>query len=197
MKHFLACVILLVAWANPAWADSFYCLLFAYDSKPVPMPCKSHVWGSFVRLDDQDRLKEVVTISWEPDKRSYLNRSRPGYNATLHETLDHGVKNNRTIRMFGPFETDEEFFNKAKVLHCDQGRYRFLDACTRKTAMNCIHRLSDLAGPHKTGIYWGWWAADSVCKHFRRQGVIRETPNRSKVFSLLKLDAYRIVTIGK
>ncbi len=189
MKFFLS-FFLLLATVNSAWADQFYCLLFAYDSKPVPLPCKCHVWGTFVQVSDDGKLVKEISISWEPDKISYFDFSRPGWHST--DSLDFAVKKNKSVRMWGPFEVKEAFFLKAVKQHAAQGRYKFLDGCTRRSAQNCIHRLSDLAGPHRTGVYWGWWAADSVYKHYRRQGVIYDTKNGDQVIRLLHIDRYAI-----
>ncbi len=191
MKRFFAACVLLLVLGSSAWADTYYCLLFAYDSKPIPTPCQCHVWGTFIQVDDDGKLVEEITVSWEPDKLSYIDRSGPGWNASLKDTLDHAVKKNRNVRMWGPYQTEKDFYEKAKVQYNAQGKYKFFDGCSRKKSQNCIHRLSDIAGPHRTGIYWGWWAADSVYRHYRRQGVIIDTDNTA-VVELLELDDYSI-----
>lgn len=190
MKTFLALVLLLFS-GGTAWADDYYCLLFSYDSK-VPIPYNCHVWGTFVRVDAAGKLAEEVTVSWEPDKVSYIDRTRPGKHVGLRDTLEFAVRKKRVVRMWGPFETGEVFFERAKAHQKAEGRYKFFDCRTRKKkAQNCIHRLSDIAGHHKTGVYWGWWAAGSVHQHYRRQGVIRDCPN-DKAVGLLGIDKYTI-----
>ncbi len=189
MKKLLAVLFLLFACGS-AWADTYYCLIFAYDSKPVPIPCKSHIFGTFARLDDDGKLVEHFTISWGPDKVTFF-RSRPGSNTSLKDELDDSVRLKRSVRMWGPFETDKDFYLKAKQQHQADGRYRFIDGFTRKRTQNCIHRLSDVAGHHKTGIYWGWWAGNSVYKHYRRCGVIRDAKDDS-VVRLLGVNNYPV-----
>lgn len=191
MTRFIAAFILLLGVCGSALADTYYCLIFAYDSRPIPLPCKCHVWGEFVQVDDSGKVVKHFPVSWEPNKISYIDRSRPGWHSSTKDNLDHAVKKNRSVRMWGPFETDEKFFLKAEASHKEQGRYKFLDCCTRNRAQNCIHRLSDIAGPHRTGIYWGWWAADSVYKHYRRCGVIRNAKS-DEVIRLLGIDKYPV-----
>lgn len=168
-------------------ADNYYCLIFSYDSKPIPLPYKCHVWGVFVHTNDKGQIVEEFPVSWEPDKISFIDRKRSGWHSTLQDNLERASK--YSIRMWGPFETERDFFLKAKAQHLAEGKYKFFDFYTRKKAQNCIHRLSDIAGPHRTGIYWGWWAADSVYKHYRRKNVIRDTDNTT-VVQLLGLDKH-------
>jgi len=189
MKRFILALVLFLGLCVPAWADTYYCLIFAYDSKPVPLPCKCHVWGEFVQVDDNGKLVKHFPVSWEPDKISYIDRSRPGMHSTLKDNMEYVQAKKRSLRVWGPFETDQKFFDKAEAQYKAQGKYKFLDCCTRKDAQNCIHRLSDIAGPHRTGIYWGWWAADSVYKHYRRHGVIRDAKD-DRVMALLGIEKY-------
>lgn len=190
MKNFILAFVLFFTTVNAALADRYYCLLFSYDSQPIPLPCKSHVWGTFVQVGDDGKLVKEVSISWEPDKISYLDFRRPGWHST--NSLELAVKKKKVIRMWGPFETDKKFFDKAVLAYNEQGRYKFLDCCWRGSSQNCIHKLSDIAGPHKTGIYWGWWAGDSVHKHFLRQGVITSTKNGESIIRLLGIHKYPI-----
>ena len=190
MMKTIPALIIWFVFTTSAWADSFFCLIFSYDSKPISIPCKCHVWGTFVHLRDDGKLVKEVCLSWEPDKINLLNRSRPGQNATLEETLEAGK--NKSIRLWGPYEIDKQFFDKACEQHCTPGNYRFIDGAWRNNSQNCIHRLSDVGGHHRTGIYWGWWAADSVMKHFRRQGLIRPTNRGDEIYRLLGLYRHSI-----
>ena len=187
---FIFALVLFLSMSGPAWADRYYCLLFSYDSQPVALPCKSHVWGTFAQVSDDGKLVKQITISWEPDKVSYLDKRRPGWNST--DSLDFAVKHNRKVCMWGPFETDRTTFLKAEIQEALPGKYKFIDCCWRSNAQNCIHRLSDVAGPHSTGIYWGWWAGESVCKHYKRQGIISNARNREAVISMLGIAKYPI-----
>lgn len=174
MKPFLSALCALLLWSSGVWADTYYCLIFAYDSKPIPIPCQCHIWGTFIRLDDDGKLAQEISLSWAPDKISPLDRSRPGRNLTLEETMSGAHR--RSVRMWGPFEIDKLFFAKAVEQHQCPGHYKFIDGpFWRHRAQNCIHRLSDIAGPHKTGVYWGWWAADSVYQHYNRNGLLKHT----------------------
>ena len=190
MKKLLLSFVLVLALVNTALADCYYCLLFAYDSKPVPIPCLCHVWGTFVQVDDNGKLVKEVTISWEPDKVSYFDRSRPGWHST--DSLDFAVKRGKSIRMWGPYETSESFFKKAEKQHQSPGRYKWFDGFSRSHSQNCIHRLSDIAGPHCTGIYWGWWAAQSVKKHYRRSDVIRNAEDGDRIIRILGINRYPV-----
>lgn len=190
MKKLLFALVLFLAAAGPVLADRYYCLLFAYDSQPISLPCKSHVWGLFIQVDDNGKLVKEVPISWEPDKVSYFDFRRPGWHSS--DSLDFAVKKKKQICMWGPFETDESFFKKAVLSYEGQGNYKFIDCCWRSSAQNCIHKLSDIAGPHRTGIYWGWWAGDSVYKHYKRHGVIRNANNRETIIFLLGIQKFPV-----
>lgn len=190
LMKFIFAFVLVLATAVPAWADRYYCLLFAYDSHPIAIPCKSHVWGTFVQVGDDGKLVKQVTISWEPDKVSYLDKRRPGCNST--DSLDYAIKHNRKVRMWGPFETEKITFTKAVIQDALPGKYKFIDCCWRSNAQNCIHRLSDVVGPHQTGVYWGWWAGESVYKHYQRHKVIRRVSDGESVMILLGISKYPI-----
>jgi hypothetical protein len=194
MRYIFTLVCLLASNAV-AFADKHYCLLFAYDSKPVPLPMLCHIWGTYVKTDDSKKIREVVTISWEPLKHDLFDRRRTAQNIDLKDTLDFAVRKRRKIRVWGPFATTDEFFTKAKNRLNEEGRYKFIDGCWRGTSQNCIHRISDIAGYHRTGFYWGWWATDSVYKHYLRQGEIRPTEDREEVYEMLGLKCYNVTLV--
>lgn len=196
MRKFIFSLFLMLVCNSAVRADAYYCMLFSYDSKPVPIPVLCHIWGEFVHVDDKGKLVEDIVFSWGPDNVSYLDKTRPGVNNSYH-VLDYAKKEKNDVRMWGPFECNEHFYKKAKNQTAQDGKYKFIDCFNRKTNQNCIHRLSDLAGPHKTGIYWGWWAGESVYKHYKKQGVIRPTTNSDTIYSMLELHRYEIKRMVK
>lgn len=174
MKTFVAAFVYMLLAASGAVADACYCMIFAHDSKPVPVPVRCHIWGVFVRLDDNGKFIQEVTLSWTTSKISLLDRPVPGHDMSLADTVS--CAKGQTIRMWGPFEISNDFFAKAQTQRNKPGGYyKFFDGLWRHKAQNCIHHLSDIAGPHRTGVYWGWWAAESVCKHFSSQGLLHHT----------------------
>lgn len=194
MKTLLAVLVGFVM-ASTAGAKEYYCMVFAYDSK-IPTPPTCHIWGSFFEINGNEVVKER-TISWAPKHLSLINTASLGYNMDLETTLSNAEKKGRIVRMFGPYKITSEFFDKVDEQWRKPGYYRFLDGMSRHSAQNCIHRLSDVAGRKKTGIFWGWWAAESVTKFFRHKGVIEDINDPDKCDRLLELTGLSRYTIHR
>jgi len=196
MKRLLLAVTLLLGLSSTAWADKCYCVLFAHDSKPVPLPTLCHIWGTFVQVsDDGKTVKKDVCLSWAPERVSYFDVPGKGYDLTSKQSIEDAVNGRRHVRVWGPFAITKEFFDKAEAQQNKPGKYKFLDYASRKRhgdrhATNCIHHLSDIAGPLKTGPCWGWWATAAVYRRYKRRGVIEDTDDRDKIYTLLALDQY-------
>ncbi len=189
-------LILLLLCAVPTWADKYYCIVFSHDSHPIPLPHRSHVWGTFVRTDDYGKLKREFTISWAPRTEwHWTDRVKEGYNMTLRESLEDAVKCNRRICFWGPFEIEEDFYDKAVSQWASPGYYKCIDTFsrrwTKRRAENCIHRLSDIAGSRLiTHVKYGRHAGHAVYVHFNKKGLLQG--KNDQVMVLLSLNNYQL-----
>jgi len=199
MKRLLLVLVVFLCFSNSAWADKFYCAVFSHDSRPVPLPQYSHVWGTFVRTDDNGNLKQEITISWAPkDKWHWTDRPKNGYNMTLRESFEAAENGNRSMCVWGPVEVTEELYQRAESCSCAGGYYKGFDAISRRwcdpSAMNCIHRLSDVAGGSRlvTHFRFGKSAGHAVFSHFQKRGFFLPTlpQDRDRVAKILNLDYY-------
>lgn len=191
MKLFLSLVFCLI-FGGVARADKYYCVIFSQDSAPISIPFFCHIWGTFVHSSDNGKLMKEITISWEPERISYVDKRQTGFHSTLYGCLDHAQKKKSCVRMWGPYEIDKELFLRAEGKYHEPGKYKFLDGCSRKDACNCIHRLSDIAGNLKTGIRWGWWAADRVDRFMKEKNLVRPAEDKNDVVKMLRLHHYCI-----
>ena len=187
MRIFLVLFCLMFA-SSVAKADKFYCVLFAPDALN-PKYC--HVWGTFVQMKD-DKLVKEVTISWAPRGGwSLLDRKREGYNMSLHASMR--LAENKRICHWGPYEIEKDFFDKAEKSYNSYGNYKMLDALSRGSAVNCIHRLSELTGTRLvTHVRYGRWAAVSVYRHYSKAGVLSWTAHGDKVLKAIEVDGYKL-----
>lgn len=193
MRYFISAVLLFLLNGS-AWADKYYFVLFAHDSK-IPIPFTCHVWGTWLKTTDDGKLIEQKTISWQPvGAWGLFDRAKKGYNLDLKESLEFARKKKRVIHYWGPFEISEEFHNQAVKRWEElpsQYQYKALDAISRKKtkpAVNCFHAISDIPGELKTHIRFGVWAGDGIYNHFNKKGLIKES--NQNVISLLELDNY-------
>ena len=158
---------LFAAFALTLPAPSYHMTVFAVDGG---LPHRSHVFAVFARTDrgPAGDTVQVVTISWMPgDGRIALDRSKPGRNYTLAETVQ-WARGIPTLQ-WGPYPITAELYlravTQARRLESGQVRYKALDRQLRPRACNCIHAVSDLGGPLDTGAAFGFRAAEKVVKH--------------------------------
>lgn len=182
MKYLISLVLSLVL-GGVAWADNFYCVLFAPDCS-CPRYC--HVWGTFVQMK-KDKLVKEVTISWTPIHDWTLrDRQQSGYNMSLSESF--ASSRNHATCVWGPFAIGETTFQKAVRKYQMSGDYKMLDTLSRR-AENCIHRLSSISGKRLiTHVRYGKYAAAAVYRHYRKHHLIFHTADGEKVIKVLGLE---------
>jgi hypothetical protein len=126
------------ALAPPPAADGtrYYFILFGGQSVPYH-PRTAHTWATFVKATPADgkMLVESFTISWLPvtaEVRPLRLHAEPGKNFTLEETFAIAESNRDRISMWGPFEIDAAWYERAVVqaarLESGVVQYRVLDS---------------------------------------------------------------------
>lgn len=191
-------VLLLLLSSGYAQAAKYYCLLFSHDSK-LPIPCYSHVFGTFLKIEDE-KIAEEVTISWRPYGSWHIfDKPKPGYNMTLKESLDLAKSENRVVCLYGPYEINEEFYQKAAFRYKelpDKYKYKALDCWSRHhgdPAINCHHALSDLTGGElRTYCRYGKLAIYSVKRHFEKEYSLQPVEEADNIVGLLDIGAYNV-----
>jgi hypothetical protein len=198
MIRYALAVFLLSLSCLSAKADEYYCLIFAWDSK-IPTPSKTHTWGTFAHVSEGKLVKEA-TLSWTPQEWKYSDRPTSAYHMSLRDTMDFAADRKWVIRCWGPYRISEQFYKEGvRQYERTDMKYKFLDARqrvkSRGQVVNCIHCLSDVAGPHKTYVKWGWWASDSVVRHFDKKRLLTraESEEKERVIKLLRIDGYDTV----
>ena len=191
-----------------ASAVHFFVTLFATETR-INFPATSHSFATFVAIKN-DRIVEEVTISWIPApgyfRRNYsLPRflTVPGKNYTvLDETVS--LYEDHEFTVHGALEVTPELFMRAKnrIKYLDSGAAEYkgliLSEIDRESSLDnmpakleCIHAISDIAGPLKTGIDHGNRATRDVMRHFVDNGFVISDPRKPN------LDVLRMMNLGR
>jgi hypothetical protein len=204
-----ACVLLLLAGSAARGQDNFYAIIFGEQDGRNRF-CEAHSFATFVRVRLEATGPEIVdraTISWLPaaGRVKLFKRAERGRNYTLEESFAL-VKPGHSVAQWGPFEIQEELFDRAKkqeaFLSSGGVLYKAVDPFSRPAgvAVNCEHAISDIGlrpgeSIVRTGTAHGQYGSYLVATHLRswmiEPGVAHDWVGRS-----LKLDQYAIAKGG-
>ena len=205
----LAGVLLLLAGSAARGQDKYYAIIFGEQDGGNRF-CEAHTFATFVRVRLEVSGPEVVdqaTISWLPaaGKVKLFKRAERGRNYTLEESFAL-VKPGHSLAQWGPFEIQEELFDRAKkqaaFLSSGGVLYKAVDPFSRPAgvAVNCEHAVCDIGlwpgeSIIRTGTAHGHHGSRLVATHLRswmiEPGVSHDWVNRS-----LKLEQYAIARGG-
>jgi hypothetical protein len=205
----IACLFLLLAGSAARGQDKYYAVVFGVQDRNNHC-CEAHSFAHFVQVRQELIGPEVVdqaTISWLPAQGTVklFKRAERGINHSLKESLEN-VKPGHAIAQWGPFEIQEELFDRAKkqaaFLSSGGILYKAMDPFSRPAgvAINCEHAISDIGlRPEeslvRTGTAHGHHGSYLVATHLRswmiEPGVAHHWVGRS-----LKLDQYTIAKGG-
>lgn len=189
--------------------DKFYGIIFGEQDGGNRF-CEAHTFATFVRVRlevDGPQTVDQATISWLPaaGKVKLLKRAEKGRNYTLEESFAL-VKPGHRVAQWGPFEIQEELFDRAKkqaaLLSSGAILYKAVDPFTRTVgyAINCEHAVCDIGirpgeSIVRTGTAHGHHGSYLVATHLRgwmiEPGVSHDWVNRT-----LKLDQHAIAKGG-
>jgi hypothetical protein len=208
----LACVVLTLLVMNccdshaSAGQPSYYMIVFA-TQKSLNRPKFAHSFATFIKATDDEAspngpVLQSHTISWlSANADVELVRLRPeaGFNFDLPSTLNRGRSIGARISMWGPYQIQEELYNRAvrQALRLDSQAigYKVLDRRFRPdVASNCIHAVTDLDmdnGLLDTGTERGEGASQLIVDHLRRW-IINPAETHSWISQRLGLDQYTI-----
>jgi len=205
----IAGVLLLLAGSTAQAQDKCYAIIFGEEDGRNRF-CEAHTFATFVRVHLEGAGPEVVdqaTISWLPaaGKVKLFKRAERGRNYTLEESFAL-VKPGHRVAQWGPFEIQEELFDRAKkqaaFLSSGGVLYKAVDPFSRPAgvAVNCEHAVCDIglrSGESilRTGTAHGLHGSYLCAMHLRswmiEPGVSHDWVGRS-----LKLDQYAIAKGG-
>jgi hypothetical protein len=205
----IAGVLLLLTGSAARAQDKFYAIIFGQEDGRNRF-CEAHTFATFVRVRLEVAGPEVVdqaTISWLPaaGRVKLFKRAERGRNYTLEESFAL-VKPGHNLAQWGPFEIQEELFDRAKkqaaFLSSGGVLYKAVDPFTRPAgvAINCEHAVCDIGlrpgeSILRTGTAHGHGGSYMVAQHLRswmiEPGVSHDWVNRS-----LKLEQYAIARGG-
>jgi hypothetical protein len=197
IRNIVSAGVLLV-FAGSAWGqDKFYAIIFG-EQDGRNRCCQAHSFATFVRVRLAVAEPEIVdraTISWLPaaGRVKLFKRAEPGRNYTLEESLAM-VKPGHSLAQWGPFEIQEELFDRAKkqaaFLSSGGILYKAVERRARAAgiAVNCEHAICDIGlrpgeSLVRTGTAHGHDGSYLVAMHLRswiiEPGVAHEWVNRS------------------
>jgi hypothetical protein len=201
----IAGLLLLLAGSAARSQDKFYAVIFG-EQDGRNRCCEAHSFATFVRVRPEATGPEIVdqaTISWLPaaGRVRLLKGAEPGRNYTLEESLAM-VKPGHSLAQWGPFEIQDELFQRAKkqaaFLSSGGILYKAVEPFARPKgiAVNCEHAISDIGlrpGEPlvRTGTAHGHQGSYLVAMHLRswliEPGVAHDWVSRP-----LHLDQYAI-----
>ena len=145
--------LLFVLPGRAAAQERYYLWVFSSQSTPK-LPRYTHTWATFAKVTDcgGKRFVEALTISWMPatlNIRPYALRPEPGTNLDLPTTLRVAHSKCERISVWGPYEIDAPFYQRAvaQKARLESGRvlYRAVDPLIRGEGISdCIHAVSDI-----------------------------------------------------
>ena len=149
--------------AQPAAESRYFLVLYGAQSVPF-RAADTHAWAAFVKTTPSTGGQVTVhadTISWMPATlriHPWDLRREPGVNLTGEQTLEWARSVNARITMLGPFEIDQEHYERlsARKNELESGNisYRAIGGLTRNAPVsNCgqsFTRASSIVGRR----YW-------------------------------------------
>ena len=137
---------------TPTGSPRYYFVLFGGQSIPY-RPRTAHTFAAFVKttpVSDGTILIDSFTISWLPatgDVRPWKLRAEKGRNFTLEDTFAQAEANHARVSMWGPFEIDAAWYEKASAqsqrLESGEVRYRVIDSFRlRNDVQHCVHAVT-------------------------------------------------------
>jgi hypothetical protein len=206
---FSACALLLLAGSAVQGQDKFYAIVFGEEDGRNRC-CEAHSFATFVRVRLEAKGPKIVdqaTISWLPaaGKVKLVKRAERGRNYTLEESFAM-VKPGHKLAQWGPFEIQEELFDRAKkqsaFLSSGGVLYKAVDPFSRPkgVAVNCEHAICDIGlkpgeSIVRTGTAHGHHGSYLVAMHLRIW-MIEPGVSHDWVAHSLKLDQYTIAKGG-
>ncbi len=203
----VACLLGMHAGSEACAQDKFYAVIFGVQDGPNRFR-EAHSFATFVRARRQPvRILDQATISWLPASGVVDLRNPPerGANHSLKKSLEI-VTSAQTIAQWGPFEINEDLFQRGKrqAQFLDKGGtlYKAVDVRSRPAgvAVNCEHAISDIvrnpSDPFvRTGTARGHWGSFLVAGHLRNS-MIEPAVVHDWLNEPLGLTAYRIAKKG-
>jgi hypothetical protein len=160
-----------------SFGGRYFVVLFGYEG-PGNKAVDSHTFAAFLDGDQLERGYRGAppTISWLPEDgivRPFgVHRGR---NFTLEETLALADDRGYRVTPFGPFEIPRHVYQAAmaQIHFLESGRelYKMVAGAAARRGLNCIHAVSNVVGPLRTGVAWGVPATEAVTQHFGRVAV--------------------------
>lgn len=161
-------------------ADRHFMLIFAHqndDFRVAPNPKHSHSFGTWVKVDEEDNVREYFTISWVGIYGVlYLHGPMPAENRSLEHSLASAKERCLPVTLWGPYRVNERCYQQAKQQYerlelaerTGQCTYNLFDRQSRhERSFNCIHALSDCCGKTiLTGRLRGNDASKFIVEHF-------------------------------
>ena len=201
------CLSALYAASQAHAQEKYYTVIFGVQDGPNRFR-EAHSFATFVRVQRPPvRILDQATISWLPASGvvNLRNRAERGTNHSLKRSLEL-VTSTQTIAQWGPFETTEDLFQRAKrqaqLLESGGLLYKAVDFTTRTVgvAVNCEHAISDIVRNSgdplvRTGTARGHWGSFLVANHLRNS-MIEPTVVHDWLNEPLGLNAYRIAKRG-
>jgi hypothetical protein len=149
----------------PPPPPKFYASLYCYESMPN-RAANSHNFATFVRWAGADIQR--VTISWYPARTDLgLLKRQAGKNWDLASTLDKARADGRIIEELGPYEVQEELWQRAvaEKARLESGSVDYQALSGSSDVCNCIHAVLHVVGSERrTGSAWGR-AANKIILH--------------------------------
>src|SRR5262245_52695306 len=193
----IACLALLLGGSAARGQDNLYAIIFGEQDGRNRFT-EAHSFATFVRVRVEDtgpRVIDQATISWLPaaGRVKLFKRAERGRNYTLEESFAL-VKPGHRLAQWGPFEIQEELFDRAKkqadFLSSGGVLYKAVDPFTRPAgvAINCEHAVCDIGlrtgeSILRTGTAHGHGGSYMVAQHLRswmiEPGVSHDWVNRS------------------
>lgn len=151
--RFLSLLALLIA--GQAQAADYYVVVWS--SEPLLgqlRPRITHTFAAWVKVED-GKIVDKVEINWS--KRE------------VHTPIAHTIEETRAVKHYlrrWVLATDAIFFEATRAYKPAIRGYRMVSPRGRPHVTNCIHAVSDAAGPLKTGLHSGISAGQMVVDHF-------------------------------
>lgn len=189
--------------------QAFFVVMLAFQTVPSN-PRDTHSFASYVRVswDGYGPMEgplsfDVKTISWLPETtvlRPLNLLGEPGHNFSLDETIHIAEGHCARVSLWGPYEIQEELFNRAseRVAELESGQvlYLMLDTGHRTSqACNCIHGISSIDRRMRLRIASPAWGEDASYVILERQSrwiINREITHDWLIYDL-GLQAYPII----